>query len=133
MATAAGGVTAFRSLTNGGRTGSGQTQNTNDTSIGYYDLTTLNQTIVSLTASSSPYTAYPSDTVTIVARSNGVQGANSDNGTIITFVITLTSAAQSNLDGGYNDTINITIPNRIDIIYPETTNLTNSWGTVTLG
>jgi hypothetical protein len=133
MATAAGGVTAFRSLTNGGRTGSGQTQNTNDTSIGYYDLTTLNQTIVSLTASSSPYTAYPSDTVTIVARSNGVQGANSDNGTIITFVITLTSAAQSTLDGGYNDTINITIPNRIDIIYPETTNLTNSWGTVTLG
>jgi hypothetical protein len=133
MATAAGGVTAFRSLTNGGRTGSGQTQNTNDTSIGYYDLTTGDQTIVSLTASASPYTAYPSDTVTIVARSNGVQGANSDNGTIITFVITLTSAAQSTLDGGYNDTINITIPNRIDIIYPETTNLTNSWGTVTLG
>jgi len=133
MATAAGGVTAFRSVTNGGRSGSGQTQNTNNTSIGYYDLTTLNQTIVSLTAISSPYTAYPSDTVTIVARSNGVQGANSDNGTIITFVITLTSAAQSTLDGGYNDTINITIPNRIDIIYPETTNLTNSWGTVTLG
>lgn len=133
MATAAGGVTAFRSVTNGGRSGSGQTQNTNDTSIGYYDLTTLNQTIVSLTAISSPYTAYPSDTVTIVARSNGVQGANSDNGTIITFVITLTSAAQATLDGGYNDTINITIPNRIDIIYPETTNLTNSWGTVTLG
>lgn len=133
MATAAGGITAFRAATNGGRTGSGQTQNTNDTSIGYYDLTTVNQTIVSLTAAASPYTAYPSDTVTIVARTNGVQGANSDNGTVITFTITLTSAAQSTLDGGYSDTINITIPNRIDIVYPETTNLTASWGTVTLG
>jgi hypothetical protein len=133
MATAAGGVTAFRSLTNGGRTGSGQTQNTNNTTIGYYDLTTSNQTIVSLTAAASPYTAYPSDTVTITARSNGVQGSNADVGTIITFVITLTSAAQSTLDGGYNDTINITIPNRIDVVYPEITNLSNSWGTVTIG
>lgn len=133
MATAAGGVTAFRSTTNGGRTGSGQTQNTNDTSIGYYDLTTSNQTIVSLTAAASPYTAYPSDTVTITARSNGVQGSNADVGTIITFVITLTSAAQSTGDGGYNDSINISIPTRIDVVYPETTNLTSSWGTVTIG
>lgn len=133
MATAAGGVTAFRAASNGGRTGSGQTQNTNNTAIGYYNLTTSDQTIVSLTATSSPYTAYPSDTVTIVAKSNGVQGSNADVGTVITFTITLTSAAQSTLDGGYNDSINITIPNRIDIVYPETTNLTSSWGTVTLG
>lgn len=133
MATAAGGVTAFRAASNGGRTGSGQTQNTNNTAIGYYNLTTSDQTIVSLTATSSPYTAYPSDTITIVAKSNGVQGSNADVGTVITFTITLTSAAQSTLDGGYNDSINITIPNRIDIVYPETTNLTSSWGTVTLG
>ena len=133
MATAAGGVTAFRARSNGGRTGSGQTQNTNNTGIGYYNLTTGAQTIVSLTAAASPYTAYPSDTVTITALSNGVQGANSDNGTVVTFTITLTSAAQSTLDGGYSDTINITIPNRIDVIFPETTNLTNSWGSVTIG
>lgn len=133
MATAAGGVTAFRALTNGGRTGSGQTQNTNDTSIGYYDLTTVNQTIVSLTAITSPYTAYPSDTITITARSNGVQGVNADNGTVITFVITITSALQSSGTGNPNDGINITIPTRIDVVFPETTNLSNSWGTVTVG
>lgn len=133
MATAAGGVTAFRAASNGGRTGSGQTQNTNNTAIGYYNLTTSNQTIVSLTAATSPYTAYPSDTVTIAVKSNGVQGANADVGTIVTFIITLTSAAQSSLDGGYNDSINISIPTRIDVVYPETTNLsTSSWGSVTV-
>jgi hypothetical protein len=133
MAAAAGGVTAFRAASNGGRTGSGQTQNTNNTSLGYYNLTTSNQTIVSLTAAASPYTAYPSDTITIVAKSNGVQGANADVGSVITFIITLTSAAQATLDGGYNDSINISIPSRIDVVYPESTNLTDTWGTVTIG
>lgn len=133
MSAAAGGVTAFRAGTNGGRTGSGQTQNTNNTAIGYYNLTTSNQNIVSLTASASPYTAYPSDTIVIAAKSNGVQGSNADVGTVITFTITLTSAAQATLDGGYNDSINISIPNRIDVVYPESTNLTDSWGTVTIG
>jgi hypothetical protein len=133
MAAAAGGVTAFRAASNGGRTGSGQTQNTNNTSLGYYNLTTSNQTIVSLTAAASPYTAYPSDTITIVAKSNGVQGANADVGSVVTFIITLTSASQATLDGGYNDSINISIPSRIDVVYPESTNLTNSWGTVTIG
>ena len=133
MASAAGGVTAFRAATNGGRTGSGQTQNTNNTALGYYGLTTVDQTIVSLTAISSPYTAYPSDTITIAAKSNGVQGSNADVGTVITFTITLTSAAQSTLDGGYNDAINISLPSRIDVVYPESTNLTATWGTVTIG
>jgi hypothetical protein len=133
MSAAAGGVTAFRAATNGGRTGTGQTQNTNNTAIGYFGLTTSNQNIVSLTAISSPYTAYPSDTIVIAARSNGVQGANADVGTVITFTITLVSAAQATLDGGYNDSINISIPNRIDVVYPESTNLTASWGTVTIG
>ena len=73
------------------------------------------------------------DTIVIAARSNGVQGANADVGTVITFTITLTSAAQATLDGGYNDSINISIPNRIDVVYPESTNLTASWGTVTIG
>lgn len=132
MSAAAGGVTAFRAASNGGRTGTGQTQNTNNTAIGYYNLTTTNQNIVSLTAISSPYTAYPSDTIVIAVKSNGVQGSNSDTGTVITFTITLTSAAQATLDGGYNDSINISIPNRIDVVYPESTNLTNSWGTVTI-
>ena len=132
MAAAAGGVTAFRAATNGGRTGSGQTQNTNNTALGYYNLTTSDQTIVSLTAISSPYTAYPSDTVVINVKSNGVQGSNADVGTVITFTITLTSAAQATLDGGYNDSINISIPSRIDVVYPESTNLTATWGTVTI-
>lgn len=133
MAAAAGGVTAFRAASNGGRTGSGQTQNTNNTAIGYYNLTTSNQNIVSLTAAASPYTAYPSDTIVIAAKSNGVQGSNADVGTVITFTITLVSAAQATLDGGYNDSINISIPSRIDVVYPESTNLTDSWGTVTVG
>jgi hypothetical protein len=33
---------------------------------------------------------------------------------------------------GFNDNIDVTIPHRIDVIYPETTFLANTWGSVTI-
>ena len=143
-ATNFGGFSAFKAASGGGRTGTSGTLNTNATGIGYYNLTTSTQTLVSITSTTSGYT---SDTAVLTVKSNGVQGSNADVGTIITFALTLTSAARPTLPAPpanpvgtgttttntvVNDTINVTVNHRIDIVYPETTNLSNSWGTVTI-
>ena len=135
---------AFRAASGGGRSGAGGTLNTNATNIGYYNLTTSFQTLCKITSTTSPYTG---DYIQLDVKSNGAQGSNADAGTIVTFQLTLYSAAQSafpappsNPPGTGSttnnttteDAINITVNNRLDIVYPETTNLTNTWGTVTL-
>ena len=125
---------AFRATSGGGNSGTGGTVVTNATNIGYYSLTTSPQTLVNITSTTTSYT---SDYVTLTVQSNGAQGSNADKGTVITFVLTIYSAARTdgtpNSGGSYfNDTINITPSHRIDVVYPETTNLTSSWGTVTI-
>ena len=137
--------TAFRQGSGGGRSGSGGTLNTNATNIGYYQLTTSNQTLSQITATTSPYT---SDYIQLSVKSNGTQGSNGDTGSLITFTLTLYSGAQSSYPSPpanppgtgsttnnttTEDQINVTINNSLSVVYPETTNLTNSWGTVTLG
>jgi len=145
LATNLGGYSAFRAVTGGGRTGSGGTVNTNATNIGYYNLTTSPQTLTQITSTTSGYT---SDYVTLAVQSNGAQGSNADKGTVITFTVTMYSAARAALptpsaaqgpagvnptvNTSVNDSINVTVNHRIDIVYPETTNLTNSWGSVVI-
>lgn len=124
-----GGVSTFRTTTNGGRTGTGGTLNTNDTTIGYYDLTTANATIVSVTSVTTNYT---SDTATLTVRSNGVQGSNADTGTQIDFWINITSTSGGNAGGSFDDSINQTIARQIDVTYPSTNQLSNTWGAVTI-
>jgi len=109
-------------------------------------LTTSAQTLVNIGSTTSPYTG---DYVLLQVQSNGTQGSNADKGTVITFTLTLYSAAQSaypappaNPPGSGSttnnttteDAIGITVNNYLSVIYPETTSLTTaSWGTVTLG
>ena len=132
------GITAIRQGSNGGRTGSGGTLNTNNTGIGYYSLSTSGQNIVSITSTTGGYTG---DYAIVAIRSNGTQGANSDKGTVVYLDFTIYSDTRTDgtpggpggATGGYfNDSVNITLNHRIDIVYPESTNLTNSWGTVTI-
>jgi len=120
-----GGVSAFRASTNGGRTGSGGTVNLNNTSFGYYNLTTSYQQTQKVTTTSGTYS---SDYAAVYYKSNGAQGSNADVGSVITIALNYYSAHSS----GWNDTVNVTVSHRIDIVYPETTNLTSSWGTVTI-
>jgi hypothetical protein len=144
LATNLGGVSAFRAASNGGRTGTGGTVNTAATSIGYYGLTTSNQVLSQITSATAGYTG---DYVYLGAQSNGTIGSNGDKGTVVTFTLYMYSAARAALPtppaagpGGtpptnntsVNDSINITVNHRVDIVYPESTNLTNSWGTVTI-
>lgn len=144
---------AFRAHTNAGRQGSGGTVNTNNTNIGYYELTTSPQTLVAITSTTSGYTG---DYMALQVLSNGTQGVYQDRGSVIQFKLSYVSATRTDGDyttdnpqsvqggpgetGGanysnywyFNDTLNVTVNHRIDVVYPETTNLSNSWGTVTI-
>lgn len=117
--------TLYLDQSTSGRTGSGQTLTTDGSSIGFWDLTTSNQTLITLTCTSANYTT---NTVTIAARCTGTAGSNGGIGNVITFDITYNDAAN---DGAWNDAINMVLRAAVQITPPETTNLSNVWGTVT--
>ena len=120
------GSLAFLAANNDGRTGSGGTVTSSDTGLGYYDATTSNASALLLTGTTSSYT---SDTCQIYMKTNGAQGSNNDNGTTMTMSMVLYSGAQS---PAFNDNIDITVNYRVDVIYPSTTFLANTWGSVTI-
>jgi len=110
------------------RTGSGGTQNTANTGLGYWALTTLAQECSKITSANYRY-EYNSDYTTVSLRTNGVQGSNGDVGSIlyIDFGWYMFSTY-----AGLNDNVDVTVSHRIDIVYPESTYLANTWGTVTI-
>jgi len=108
-------------------TGTGGTVNIDGTTnTGYYTLTTSNVTKTQITSTTATYT---SDVFYFYGRSNGVQGSNADAGSVVTLSVDLVSGTQT---GGFNDSINITVNHRVDVIYPSTTFLANTWGSVTI-
>jgi hypothetical protein len=124
-------ATNFASMTflasnNGGRAGSSGTVTSSNTSISYYTCTTSNTSVLLLTSTSSAYT---NDTCNITIKTNGVQGSNNDNGSIMNLNMVLFSAGQS---PAVDDSIDITVNHRVDVIYPSTTFLANTWGSVTI-
>ena len=122
-----GGIALFAANTNSGRTGSSGTLNTNDTTKGYYTSTfNANTTVVSVTSTTSSYT---SDTGSIAVKPGGSQGSFNGNGNTIDFFATLNSTSGG---GSFDDSLNVTITVSIDVSYPEITNLSNTWGAVTI-
>ena len=106
------------------RTGTGETLTTNGSAIGYWDLTTSNQTLLRLTDDTAPYNT---NYIDIFARVAGAAGSNGGLGTQVIFQI---DYVDGSADGGFNDGISGTVRNRIDIVRPEVTNLTDVWGTI---
>jgi len=123
-----GGVALFGANTNGGRTGAGGTVGTNATTVGYYNLTIANVTVVSVTSTTASYTT---DTGTITVRTNGTRGSFNDNGDIISFWATVNSTQGSGALS-FNDSLSVTPTVTVDVSYPEVTNLSNTWGAVTV-
>jgi hypothetical protein len=109
------------------RTGTGETLTTNGSAIGYWDLTTSNQTLIRLTQDTAPYTA---NYIDIFARVAGAAGSNGGLGTQVIFQI---DYVDGSADGGFNDGISGTVRNRIDIVKPEVTYLSDVWGSITVG
>jgi hypothetical protein len=127
----AGGVATFGANTNGQRTGAGATLVTNDASKGYYTSTfNSNNTIIDITSTTTNYT---SDKIYVYVNPNGNQGSYNGNGVNVDFWTVMTSTSGGdNSTYSFDDSFGVNVIRTIDVSYPETTNLTNSWGTVSV-
>jgi len=114
------------------RTGTGGASVTDNTTQGYWNLSTANVILFQATATTAQYT---DSNVTLRVRTNGQQDATyQDVGNVITFTYTINQRFQSAEAGAdtTSDDISGTITTRIDIIPPETTFLANTWGSITV-
>jgi hypothetical protein len=114
-----------RNTTSTGRTGTGQTLGTNSTTFGYRN-NVLNSwtTVVSVTSTAASYT---SDTAVIQVQTNSSTTTNGANGATVQFQCVYNIA-----DHTWDDSISVTHRTRVDIIKPETTYLSDVWGTITI-
>lgn len=116
-----------RAITNGGRVGTGGTQNSANTTAGYYALTTTDTTFANISSASATYT-YNTSFVRLNVKSNGTQGSNGDQGSTITFTLVAQQPAQTN--SNFNDAVDVTVTTRVDIIPPSGTFIGNVWGVI---
>ena len=116
-----------RNTTATGRTGTGQTINTNSTTFGYRN-NVLNSatTVVGLTSTEVNYTADSAAIQVYTSSSDTTRGANGLN---VIFRAIYTIA-----DHTWDDSISVTHRSRVDIVYPEVQYLTATapWGTPTV-
>lgn len=112
--------TSFNGVTKIGGSGSVASIATNS---GYFGLNTANTLIFDQDSGISPYTT----TVQILyyARTNGVQGVNGDNGSIV-----YVNCVFDKLSG--NGTVGSGSSCVLTVVPPSTTFIANTWGTITL-
>jgi hypothetical protein len=108
------------------RQGTGGTVVTDTTTGGYYGLPTSATRY--LTINSTSY--YSGDYCYMNLNTNGTAGSYGANGNVVT--ITFGAYSSTTGSGQPADNINITQNMTMYVVYPETTNLSNSWGTVTV-
>lgn len=113
--------TSYNGITKVGGGGNAPTISANS---GYYALTTSNVTAFTQTASTGP-SGYLSTFIRFIVKSNGTQGSNGDAGSVIT-VYTIWDEVPDGLTVATGSATTMTVRP------PETTNLANSWGTITL-
>jgi hypothetical protein len=113
-------ATPYSGITKIGGGGSAPTISTNS---GYYAMTTSNANVFTQIAGGA--TAYLNSFIRVVARSNGTVGSNGDVGNVIT-LFTLWDEVPDGLTVGSGSTVTVTAQ------APETTNLANTWGTITI-
>lgn len=113
--------TTYNGITKIGGGGNAPTIAANE---GYYGLSTANTTVFTQTASTGP-SGYLGTFIRFIARTNGTQGSNSDNGSVIT-VHTIWDEVPNGLVVSSGSATTMTV------VPPETTNLANTWGAITL-
>jgi len=113
--------TSYNGITKVGGGGNAPTTSPN---TGYFALTTANATVFTQTASTGP-AGYLSTFIRVIVKSNGTQGSNGDAGSVIT-VYTIWDEVPDGLTAAANSATTLTVRP------PETTNLANSWGSITL-
>lgn len=123
---AIGGMNNYSGYSNGGRTGTGETLVTNDTSVGYWTVNWLqDKTIVEV---SSDYPDYSGMFARITVINSSNDSTNGANGFNFSFRIKVNVPVDDSAGG----TVNVDITARIDIVPPSTSHLSNTWGTPTI-
>jgi hypothetical protein len=112
--------TPYSGITKIGGGGSAPTVSTNS---GYYAMTTSNANVFTQLAGGA--TAYLNSFIRVIAKSNGTVGSNGDVGNVVT-LFTLWDEVPDGLTVGSGSTVTVTA------VAPETTNLANTWGTITI-
>jgi hypothetical protein len=127
-----GGIALFGANTTGNITGvAGGTSGSFNTAIGYWTATYNSN--VALAGKYNTTTAYTSDIGNIAVKTDGTQQVNNDNGAAVSFWTTISSTAGANAGGlSFDDGLGINFIQSIDVSYPELTNLSNTWGAVTI-
>lgn len=113
--------TSYNGIT---KIGGGGNAPTIDSSKGYYGLTTSNANVFTQTASTGP-SGYLSSFIRFIVQSNGTQGANGDAGSVVT-IYTIWDEVPDGLVVASGSATTMTLTP------PSTTNIANTWGTVTL-
>lgn len=111
------------------RLGTGGTTTTSNANLGFWALNTGDQVLVQVKGASATYT-YNLSYFEVKVKCTGAAGTNGGLGSVITFTLSYIDSSASN--AGFNDAIDITVTQRYDVIFPETTYLNNVWGTVTV-
>jgi hypothetical protein len=106
------------------RVGGGGNAPTVSTNSGYYALTSSNANIYYQTASTGP-SGYLSTNINIFARTNGTVGSNGDRGNVIT-ITTVWDEIPNGLTVSTGSVTTLTVRP------PEQTNISNTWGTISL-
>ena len=113
--------TSYNGITKIGGGGNAPTISQNS---GYYAMTTSNANVFTQLASTGP-SGYLSTFIRVVAKSNGTQGSNSDAGSVVT-LYTIWDEVPNGLTVASGSSVTLTAQ------APETTNIANTWGTITL-
>jgi len=112
--------TSYNGITKIGGGGGAPTISTNS---GYFAMTTSNANVFTQLAGGA--TAYVNSFIRVIAKSNGTQGSNGDAGSVVT-LYTVWDEVPDGLTVGSGSTVTVTA------VAPETTNLANTWGAITI-
>jgi hypothetical protein len=113
--------TSYNGIT---RIGGGGNAPTISSGSGYYAMTISNATVFTQTASTGP-AGYLGTNIAVVAKSNGTQGSNADTGSVIT-IYTIWDEIPNGLVASTGSATTVTVQ------APETTNIANSWGSISV-
>lgn len=98
--------------------------NTIATNSGYYALSTANTLVFKQLVASAP-TGYTNTNLNMNIKTNGTVGSNGDVGNIITIYVQFAELNSTGLTAASGTSVTMAV------VPPETTNIANTWGTIT--
>lgn len=121
-----GGINNIGPTTNGGRTGTGNNLTTSNTSFGYYNLVFNSPTnIIVVYSSAAAYSNIHAYVQFFAGNSDTTRGSKGN-------IFVIRCGVYAPADDAYGGAINLTFNVRCDLVLPETTFLSNSWGGSTI-